>query len=827
MRRAAAALDDQRVDVDVDADVARARDGLAGVTRDLRGLDGAAASVDVDASTGSARAGLGRIAAAVRDLDGRRARVKVDVDTSGIDRLRAAFKRTDEVAAGLGVGLRQLKLPALVGGLGTAAAAASSLAAGAVALTGALAPLVGLVGAAAPAGIAAGTAIGAVRLATIGLSDAISAGLSGDLDKFSEALEGLPEPAQRLARHIADLRPRLEELRQVAAGPILGSLHDGLRRVEPLFPVLREAVAGAASEIGSFIDRSADLVTSPLFRADLATVAERNTALLGSAGTVALNLGDALRHVAVAAGPLAQFLADTAVRASEMVREFLASSRASGELAGFFDQTRATVERLISIAQNLGTIFVDVLGGGADLGRDLLASFDALTGRAAAFTSSLEGSRAIGDFFERARPVLEQTAGLIGDIVAGFAGLAATPGTAELIGQIRDELLPAVAELFARLSDAGFLSTLVTLATEVLRVFTALADTGAFGLLVEAFTAVAGAVATLLEKVPFLAELVGAFLALASAAAVIGPIFGAIITVVGLVKVALGPVVALLGAVAAALGLPLAPVAAVVAAVVGLAALFVIHFDTIRRVVGDVVGAVVGFLSRPVNFLREQVVPGIAGALASAVGFFAGLPGRVAGALAGFVASIGDRVAAGVAFFRELPGRILGAIGNLRDRLANLGRDIIQGFIDGVRGLAGRVGQVIKDVITAPIDAAKRLLRIGSPSRVARDMGRDVGEGYAMGLEDLARRVNGATRSLVALPADLDLGLARAASLRAGGSGGGLAGAGAGAPVVINASATFNVSGELSDRSRFEMQRMFEEYSRELAGSLVAVRKRR
>ncbi len=638
VRRAAAALDDQRVDVDVDADVARARDGLAGVTRDLRGLDGAAASVDVDASTGSARAGLGRIAAAVRDLDGRRARVKVDVDTSGIDRLRAAFKRTDEVAAGLGVGLRQLKLPALVGGLGTAAAAASSLAAGAVALTGALAPLVGLVGAAAPAGIAAGTAIGAVRLATIGLSDAISAGLSGDLDKFSEALEGLPEPAQRLARHIADLRPRLEELRQVAAGPILGSLHDGLRRVEPLFPVLREAVAGAASEIGSFIDRSADLVTSPLFRADLATVAERNTALLGSAGTVALNLGDALRHVAVAAGPLAQFLADTAVRASEMVREFLASSRASGELAGFFDQTRATVERLISIAQNLGTIFVDVLGGGADLGRDLLASFDALTGRAAAFTSSLEGSRAIGDFFERARPVLEQTAGLIGDIVAGFAGLAATPGTAELIGQIRDELLPAVAELFARLSDAGFLSTLVTLATEVLRVFTALADTGAFGLLVEAFTAVAGAVATLLEKVPFLAELVGAFLALASAAAVIGPIFGAIITVVGLVKVALGPVVALLGAVAAALGLPLAPVAAVVAAVVGLAALFVIHFDTIRRVVGDVVGAVVGFLSRPVNFLREQVVPGIAGALASAVGFFAGLPGRVAGALAGFVA---------------------------------------------------------------------------------------------------------------------------------------------------------------------------------------------
>ena len=88
-------------------------------------------------------------------------------------------------------------------------------------------------------------------------------------------------------------------------------------------------------------------------------------------------------------------------------------------------------------------------------------------------------------------------------------------------------------------------------------------------------------------------------------------------------------------------------------------------------------------------------------------------------------------------FFRELPGRIVAALSNVGSRMASVGRDIIQGMINGITSMIGSAISAVTGAVNSVINGAKGVLGISSPSRVFRDeVGRMIGEGMALGIED-------------------------------------------------------------------------------------------
>lgn len=110
-----------------------------------------------------------------------------------------------------------------------------------------------------------------------------------------------------------------------------------------------------------------------------------------------------------------------------------------------------------------------------------------------------------------------------------------------------------------------------------------------------------------------------------------------------------------------------------------------------------------------------------------------------------------------VNWFTGLPGRITGAISGLGNKLYNVGKDILQGLINGVKAMAGRVVDSVKGVIDGAIGGAKRLLGIASPSKVFKQFGLDTGAGFVAGLTGQASAVSRAGRQLVgaAVPTNL------------------------------------------------------------------------
>lgn len=98
-----------------------------------------------------------------------------------------------------------------------------------------------------------------------------------------------------------------------------------------------------------------------------------------------------------------------------------------------------------------------------------------------------------------------------------------------------------------------------------------------------------------------------------------------------------------------------------------------------------------------------------------------------------------------VRFLLSIPDRLRG----LRDRLRQLGRDLIMGLINGIKQMAQRVAQAAIEVVTGAIRGARAALSSHSPSRAAQALGVDFGRGLELGILATLSRVVAAVRAMI------------------------------------------------------------------------------
>ena len=99
-------------------------------------------------------------------------------------------------------------------------------------------------------------------------------------------------------------------------------------------------------------------------------------------------------------------------------------------------------------------------------------------------------------------------------------------------------------------------------------------------------------------------------------------------------------------------------------------------------------------------------IGGIVGAFANGwsqiSGFFSNLGGAFANGaeqIGSFASAVGTKVGEVIGFIGGLPGQIAGFFANAGSWLYNSGRALIQGFIDGIKGMIGAVGDAVGGVI--------------------------------------------------------------------------------------------------------------------------------
>lgn len=612
-----------------------------------------------------------------------------------------------------------------------------------------------------------------VRQAQLALSDAqlsakeSAAGAAGAAADLNKKFNSLPPAAQAFVRVLQSMKPKLDELRATAASGFFPGATEGLKAAAQNFDSVNKVVGETATVLGEAARKSGELVGSPAFGRDLETIGGRNAKVLDTLGEALRHVVSALRYVALAAGPLTQHLADLVNGWARNAAAAAKSGEETGKLAHFFQMTEDITKRLLSVLGHLGHGLLGIGKAGKDTGDGIWVSIDRAAKRFDEWANSVGGQSAIRDFFQKTKDLAAALVPVLAGVTSGigYMTLKALPLTAaiKLLGPYADEA--TVAFIAFKVATAG-LAAAQNLAAVASKAWAA----GQW--LLNAAMA-ANPIGLVLIAI---AALVAAFLLLGGNLDTIGKAFswlwGVIkdgaTAVLGWLKDNWPVILAILGG----------PIGLVVLAVVK-------NWDTIKSATTAVWTAIRDFLGSVWDTIRGLVssaVNGVRTAVSSAWDAISGVTSSVWGAISSTVSGVASSIAGAVRdaigglrdwlgnawgsiktaatdAWDGVKGAITGAVKGAVDTVRNLvndfehlGGDIVRGIAKGITDAASDVINAIGDVVSGAVKHAKKLLHIGSPSRVFMEIGAFTGQGFAQGIAGEITAAQDAVARLVAAP---------------------------------------------------------------------------
>lgn len=109
--------------------------------------------------------------------------------------------------------------------------------------------------------------------------------------------------------------------------------------------------------------------------------------------------------------------------------------------------------------------------------------------------------------------------------------------------------------------------------------------------------------------------------------------------------------------------------------------------------------------------------------------------------------------ATGLAYIQTIPNRIVAFFASLPGQMDTIGRQIVQGLINGISAMVGNAVRSVTTLSASMVTGMKNILGIRSPSRVFRDeIGAQIVAGLVVGIDNNRPSATDAVQSLVTVP---------------------------------------------------------------------------
>lgn len=102
---------------------------------------------------------------------------------------------------------------------------------------------------------------------------------------------------------------------------------------------------------------------------------------------------------------------------------------------------------------------------------------------------------------------------------------------------------------------------------------------------------------------------------------------------------------------------------------------------------------------------------------------------------------IGNGMKGAITIVSNMMGQILDVIKNYGKKLFSLGRDFIQGFINGIKSIGSGVVSAASTMAGNAIEAVRKRQQSNSPAKATIKLGKDLGDGYIGGIKSKAKAV--------------------------------------------------------------------------------------
>lgn len=218
-----------------------------------------------------------------------------------------------------------------------------------------------------------------------------------------------------------------------------------------------------------------------------------------------------------------------------------------------------------------------------------------------------------------------------------------------------------------------------------------------------------------------------------------------IITVLGVLMgifMALSPIISALSLLATALGVSVGAIAApvlivigVISALIAIGVLLYKNWDEIKAKCIEIWNSIKSFFSETWTNIKATFSGAIESIKLAVSEKFNNIKQAISNKMSEVKTSISNIWDSVMSFFKGI-------------NLFNIGINIIQGLINGVKNMASKLVDSVKGVVDGAIEGAKNLLGIHSPSRVFMEFGEYSGEGFINGINAMKDSVAKAGQSM-------------------------------------------------------------------------------
>lgn len=604
-----------------------------------------------------------------------------------------------------------------------------------------------LAAAMAPAVIAgAALAVGAFVKAFQGFGDVFKA---DNLAELNEAMSDLGPNAQKGARGIFDMKQAFSEAAAGAQESFWAGIGDKFSNLTGHARLTGEAVNALARSFGNSVGRASEfLATSTGVSAfsQLVTKASEATAELFRWFA---NSIPGITAVGAVGAEMFKRWTDGAGQAAEAWSTKMVAAFEDGSLQASMDAKAQFLQQFREKVSQVGDIVGAVFKSMSESGNQFMGPLGEMIARTSEWVQTTEGAAALDAFFKSIAAIVKVIVPLFSEIANAIVTIvipaisdmivAMGPGLSALADGLTQALaiiapmlepigaafgkimaflaplLPAIAPLIPAIAAVavafGAVSKVIAVLSPVFSVLSAVIGSLSWPI-VAVVAVVVGLVAAFSQSKEAMAGLKQAFeqikAALQPLGALVVQLGQALISALMPVFVALVPVISAFISVVVSIVQALAPVLAIVLQV-GIA--FVQLVGVILGFVATVLGAILGFVA--------SVIAGFASMVATVISVVAGWVSSVVGAVAGFVSSVTNwfqdmwnRVVAAftagtvkaITIVTQMPAKAKAGLGNVGTVLLESGKALIQGFINGIKAMIGKVTDAAKSVVSAARD---------------------------------------------------------------------------------------------------------------------------
>lgn len=288
----------------------------------------------------------------------------------------------------------------------------------------------------AAAGIAV-AAIAPLMVALSGVSDAVSAGLSGDTEAFNEALKGLAPSARAVVKELVGFGPILKAIKadtqQNFFAPLVGSLAP---LAKTLLPEVRRGMALVATSLGHVAAGFAELIGSNDVVEVIGDVFESAGRVVARVGPSIVNLVGAIFGITEKGLPFVERFFGGFADGLDKLTGFLSNIQQNGALEKWLGKAGSILKDILRLGQALGDYYLTLFGGKiGDAGAGFLSDVADKVRELADFLKTDQGQEFIANLATGFKAVGKIIVFVMGILPPMMIVLNAVVDTIRLLGQ--------------------------------------------------------------------------------------------------------------------------------------------------------------------------------------------------------------------------------------------------------------------------------------------------------------------------------------------------------------------------------------------------------